>query len=470
MHVAAQPRAARRRLAPRHQQQLGVRLQADDAVDHLRTDRLETLGPVDVGLLVEARLQLHDRHHLLAAPRRLDQQVHQHRLLAGAIDGLLDGQDVGIQHGLAQELHDRLEALERMVQQHVVLAQSLEHRADARQPAQRPRRLVGLEAQQRPMRRVGGLVDQLVQAHEVDGPVDAMQRRLRQVELRQQQPPQRLGAGVDDLEPDRAAVVPRRQAAAQRLAQVAHVVLVDFEVGVARDAELRERLDDPPGEELGQVRPDHAGQEHEVLLALRAAVLRQLDHARQHARHLDDGDRVLAAERVAAAELHDEVERLVGHLRERMRRIESDGHQQRSHLAFEEARHPFALGLGALGMVDDPDAMQRQRRHHLLVEDRVLLVDQRVRLDGDQREFPQRVSGARHPRRLERVGEAHLEEFVEVGRHDRDVAQPLQQRHVGAQGLGEHAPVEFEDRTLAIEKGNPQGGGRRNDVGHRLSL
>ena len=67
-------------LAPRHEQQLGVRLQADDAVDDLRADRLEPLGPVDVGLLVEARLQLDDRHHFLAAPRRLDQQVHQRRV------------------------------------------------------------------------------------------------------------------------------------------------------------------------------------------------------------------------------------------------------------------------------------------------------------------------------------------------------------------------------------------------------
>ena len=83
-------------LAPGHEEQLGVRLQADDAVDDLRADLLEALGPVDVGLLVEARLQLDHGHHFLAAPGRLDQQVHQRRDAAGAIDRLLDRQHVRV--------------------------------------------------------------------------------------------------------------------------------------------------------------------------------------------------------------------------------------------------------------------------------------------------------------------------------------------------------------------------------------
>ena len=72
---------------------------------------LQPVGPVDVGLLVEARLQLDDHHHLLAAPRRLDQRLHQRRFAAGAVDGLLDRQHVGVVHRLAQELHHRLERL-----------------------------------------------------------------------------------------------------------------------------------------------------------------------------------------------------------------------------------------------------------------------------------------------------------------------------------------------------------------------
>jgi hypothetical protein len=65
---------------------------------------------------------------------------------------------------------------------------------------------------------------------------------------------------------------------------------------------------------------------------------------------------------------------------------------------------------------------------------------------------------------------SRLEELVEVGRHDGDVAQALQQRHVGAQGLGQHPTVEFEDGSLAIEQGQSKGGYCRGNVGHRPSL
>ena len=207
-----------------------------------------------------------------------------------------------------------------------------------------------------------------------------------------------------------------------------------------------------------------------MLLALRAAVLRQLDDARQHARHLHDGDRVLASERVASAKLHDEVQRLVGHLRKRVRRVEPDGHQQRPHLALEEARHPFALPLGAFGVVDHPDAVQGQRRHHLLVEHGVLLFDQRVRFYRDVDQVAKRIAGTGRARRFQRARETHLEELVEIGRHDGDVAQPLQQRHVGTQRLGQHAPVEFEDGALAIEERQPRRRCGWERVGHRLSL
>ena len=99
-----------------------MRLQPEHAVDDLRPDLLQLLRPVDVGFLVEAGEQLDDDGDFLAAARRLDQRLHQHRVHAGAIDRLLDRDDVGIVGGPADEFDDRVERLERMVQQDVVLA------------------------------------------------------------------------------------------------------------------------------------------------------------------------------------------------------------------------------------------------------------------------------------------------------------------------------------------------------------
>ena len=63
-------------LAAHHQRQLGVGLQLDEAVDHLRAGAFEIARPADVGLLVEARLQLDQRGHRLAGLGRLDQRPH----------------------------------------------------------------------------------------------------------------------------------------------------------------------------------------------------------------------------------------------------------------------------------------------------------------------------------------------------------------------------------------------------------
>jgi hypothetical protein len=91
---------------------------------------------------------------------------------------------------------------------------------------------------------------------------------------------------------------------------------------------------------------------------------------------------VLAAEGVLAAQPHDEVERLVGHLRKRVRRVQPDRNQQRPHLALEILAHPFALRRVALAVRDDADAVLGKGRHQLVVVERVLARHQRVRRLG----------------------------------------------------------------------------------------
>ena len=53
-------------LLPHDEEDLRVRLQADEPVDDVRARLLQHAGPFDVGLLVEARFQLDERDHLLA--------------------------------------------------------------------------------------------------------------------------------------------------------------------------------------------------------------------------------------------------------------------------------------------------------------------------------------------------------------------------------------------------------------------
>jgi len=267
------------------------------------------------------------------------------------------------------------------VQQHVPLPQPLEDRLRARPRHFRPVRVEAREAQRRPVR----LIDELVQPHQVHRPVDLVQglagqaelAEQEQAELAEQEVVQIAGAAGDHFQAQRLTVVARAQTAAQGLAQVGDVVLVHVEVGVARHPKLREGLDRASRKQFGQVGPYDTGQQDEPLPAATQCI-GQADHTRQHARHLDDGDQVLAAEDIAPAQAGDEVQRLVGDLREGVAGVQAHRHQKGPHLGLEEALDPVALRCVAFGVVEHHDALALQRRHDLVVEQRVLVVDQLV--------------------------------------------------------------------------------------------
>ena len=144
------------------------------------------------------------------APLRVDQQIHHAAVVAGTVDGLLDGQHQRVVHGFVQKIDHALEALERLVDQHVAPAQALEHRFATLQL----HRVAGA-VRRKQQRRLVDQRNQLLQPHQVDRAVDLVERRLRQLELLQQQPVQRLRAALHHLQPQRLAEVAARKAAAE---------------------------------------------------------------------------------------------------------------------------------------------------------------------------------------------------------------------------------------------------------------
>ena len=333
------------------------------------------------------------------------------------------------------------------MQQQIALLQALEHAAATRPLRLRPAGLEGRKAQAVG----GGLVDELVQAHQVHRAVDRVQRLRRQCELLQQQRGKLRRAGTHHFQADGLSVVAGGQAGAQGLPQVGHVVLVHLQVGVACDAELGEGLHRAAGQQFTQVGPDHAGQQDKAVLARRHQPFGQADHPRQRPWHLHDDDRAARGMHVVARQAQDEVQALVGHQRERVRRIQRHGHQQRTNLRLEEARHPTPLRLVAVSVVEDAQAFFGQGRHHFVVEHPVLLVNQLVRLRRQVRKLLSGLALSALADELQPVRKAHFEELVQVGRHDGDVAKPLQQRHIGAARLGEHTAVEGQEGGFAID-------------------
>ena len=139
-------------LASDYEDRLGVRLEAWDPVYDVGADLLERARPADVQSLVEARLQLHQAHRLLALLGRLDQRRDQRGVVGGPVDGHLDRQHVGIVHRLLDEaLHAGGERVVGIVNEDISGAHRREYvrlvfaiagpRAERRMGQRRPRLL-----------------------------------------------------------------------------------------------------------------------------------------------------------------------------------------------------------------------------------------------------------------------------------------------------------------------------------------
>ena len=222
---------------------------------------------------------------------------------------------------------------------------------------------------------------------------------------------------------------------------------------MAGDTELRELAHRPARKQLGQVRPNDAGEQHKRF-APPGQPFGQFDHTRQHARDLEDGDLVVAPESVLATQVKNEVERFVGHLRQRVGRVDAHRHQQGLDLAVEISLHPAALGLGSLAVREDANALFLEGRQQHMVVEPVLLIDHFTGPVDDARQLPrQMVAVARRERGLHVRCNADFKKFVEVGRDDAQVTQALQQRHFLAARPVQHTLIEGQDAQVTVEQG-----------------
>ena len=106
---------------PGDEGQLGVDLVVVETVDHGAAGFLQLLGPVDVVLLVKAGPQLHQGHHLFAVFGGVHQGLDDLGFPCQAVEGHLDGDDVGVAGGLFQHQDKGPDGLVGIIQQDVVL-------------------------------------------------------------------------------------------------------------------------------------------------------------------------------------------------------------------------------------------------------------------------------------------------------------------------------------------------------------
>jgi hypothetical protein len=443
-------------LAPHHEHHLAVRLQADEPVDDVAARGLERARPFDVRLLVEARLDLDERHHLLAVLRSLDQRA-EHAVVAhgGAVERVLDREHVGVARRLLEErLDGGAKGVVRMVHHHVAGA---EHGEEVR-----------LRLAPEPRLR-GGLPRRVLQVRAVDG-VELPERAEREraalqvhVALREVEP---LGEELDDLrqrirldlEPH--GVVHAQPAVQTRFdghEQVVRLALVDQQLRVARHAERPAADDAGAREEQVEVRRDQPLERQQPPVA-------EVDEAREDRRHLHAREVALAG---GVVHEHREVQRQVRDPRERVGRVDRERRQRRMDAALVLVAQALLLLFVERIPVDEADALGGEARQQLLGVHALLPAQQLLDVEADLGELlggaapvGRRGEHAGVDLRLE-AGHAHLEELVEVARGDGEELHALEQRELGLLGQREHARVEAEPGELAVQEAVGRGRIRR---------
>ena len=249
---------------------LGVGLEADDAVHDVGAGFLQPVGELDVRFFVEARAQFDDHRDVLARLRGRDQRIDDRRFVAGAVQRLLDGEHARVGGCAAQEIEHRPEAVERVMQQHVLLAdhgQQVGRSRDAARQARREDRVLQI----RPLHQV---VDRR-EAIEIHGSRDLVEIDLAERELPHQEGIEIRRTVARHLEANRRAITSMRELAFERAAQVVDFFVVDEQVAVAGDAELVAAEHVHAGEQLGYELLDDAGQQDEALAGRRLRAVRR---------------------------------------------------------------------------------------------------------------------------------------------------------------------------------------------------
>ena len=434
-------------------------LQADDAVHHVHARAFQLAGPRDVGVLVETRLDLDQRQHLLAGMRGVDQRVDDRRIAGCTVQRLLDGQHLRIGRGLRQErLHGRREGIVRVVQQDVALADGGENVlrtgrfdfGDLTIGGRNERTVLEIRTVDASELEQHGRVKRRRQAVDLVG----AHAQLVGEQLRQE----RAGL-VGDLQTDRRSETTAQQFLLHGVEQVLGIILFHVDVLVTGDAEGAGLLDDHAREQGFQVGDDQVLHGDEAIAHVGALVFGQIvdrHESVQVARNLHAGEVRLAGCRMLHQ--HGEVEGTAGNVRERVGRIHGKRRQNREHLLTVVARQALLLGRGELVPAQQHDLFLRQVGEDVVDDVVRVLVLQAVGLLADSAQLlPRAQSGSgRHGDAgvdaALQAGHADHEELVEVVREDRGEARAFDDRQVLILCKLEDTLVELQPAQLTVEE------------------
>ncbi len=433
-------------LAAEDEADLGVGFEVFHPVDDLGAGALELVGAGEVPRFVEAGFELDEGGDVFAVFGGFDEGVDDAGLARGAVEDLLDGDDVGIGGGFLDEAYDGIEGFVGVVEEDVAGGYGLEH-GDAGGD--------GGAVLGRPF-----LIAQVVEV-------------LEEGELHEGGEAKGAGVAVDflgsgggdgsdhageiaggigaDLEADGIGEAAGGEDVLHFIGEIGGVLFLDGDVTVACDAEGGGGLHVLSGKKAPGVGGDEVLDEDEGM----CLILRGDGDAA--GKVLVYGDEDVAGGLVGGIEQaagEDDVEG--GDGRRGGVRIDGEGGEERGDAVLEDGGGLGALGVGELGRGEEDDAFLSEGGDEGFVEEVVLVGVHCQNALADGCEVADRgeagvVPGLPPAAPLEHEGaDTDLEELVHVRGGDGEELDALEEGHVGFQGLVEDTLVEFEPGEFAV--------------------
>ena len=242
-------------------------LVAGQPVDDVGPHFLERAGPTDVGLLVEAGLQLDEHRDLLAVLGGPGERQRDRRGRAHAVERHLDREHPRIDGGLADEAGDRVEGVVRVVGEDVAAP---DRAPDVRATVEGGQRAWGQRLILEPRQVDGGVeLEEIGERGEAGARVEVVGLKLELVDQHGEEIGREIGVV---LQADRVAHAPLSHARLHARQEIHGPLALERDVGIPRDP------DGVAGDDLiaavqgGELEADHVLQEHEgVGLWARAA-------------------------------------------------------------------------------------------------------------------------------------------------------------------------------------------------------
>ena len=394
-------------------------LQPGYAVDDLDPRLTHLFGRAHVVLLIEARLELHEDRHTFAIARGTDQGVDHGRVFRHAILRDLDLLHVRIERRLHEEAQQIVKRLIGKMQQHVAPLHGAKHGRQLLE-IRHPQRRGGRTHQLRP----DGVrqADHVLQVHVTPAHDEVVGRDVE----RPADEGQHIGrhfAVVHEAAQGADLTLPHLRA--NGLEDALRGLLLDIDIGVARDLNPIASVGYITGKDGGEVVADHVVDKHEVVHALMLGQGNEARHIR--VRYFDQ--HIERFTRLALEDTGDEIEPAVTDEGAESF-MERDGREVGKDLFVEIAADKVAVEGQRLVRLIEVNALATQLGQDAVVEDAVEILLLTVHLGGDLVERLLgllRIVGAviLFHDSAALIGHAYLIELLQIGGVDGEEADPL---------------------------------------------